>query len=337
MTSTADMGFRNASIDYRHLDEYFSFDDVLIVPAYSELKSPKEVVVSSRVSAIPVVSAAMDTVTGREMQQEMLRYGGLGIHHRYNVTDEELIKASLDGPIAVSPSMGTKFLEALAVRNPRAIAVIDVAHGHTKKMLDYVYAARLLGLTVWSGNVVTPQAVEDYLELGVDTFRVGIGGGSACTTRVMSGVGVPQLSALKLLKENFGDDAILISDGGHKTTGDIVKALYYADAVILGGMLAGHTECPGEVFIGDMGLEYKRFRGMASRAALKNAGKTVRIEGVSGSVPHRGPVSDTLDEIVTAIQTGFAYCGASSLAQFRRNAKLIRVTPSTQKESGARI
>lgn len=322
------------------MDEKFAFDDVLLIPQYSDLDSRSEVDISTSLPFVnlnvPIISSAMDRVTERSMQVAMELAGGLGIHHRFQINERELIESSKYGPVAVSPSMGEYFLDRLARVNPNAIAKIDVAHGNSKHALDYAEEASRLGLSVISGNVVTPSAAYRYKNVGVETICVGIGPGAACSTRVVAGVGYPQLSAIQEIHGVYPELSI-ISDGGIKSSGDIVKALAAgADAVIIGSLLAGTTESPGEA-VTQNGNLVKEFRGMAAPETLREAGKEVNPEGVSGVVPYRGLVKDVIDELAKGIRAGFAYLGARNIQELRKNAKWVRITQNGIREGEPRI
>src|SRR4030065_820249 len=226
----------------------FTFDDIVILPAYSDIER-EDVDIPSWFHwnnlRIPIFSSPMDTITEARVMFAMRLGGGLGFHHRYCDLEQLIYAAtSFNGGIAVAPSMGIDtVLEIVDKQYP--LVMLDVAHGHTKKNLDFCAELVKNGCIVVSGNVVTREAIRDYLNIGIKDFRVGVGSGSVCTTRTVGGVGIPQASAIKLLREAFQNDITIISDGGHKTTGDIVKALALgADFVMLGGMLAGCDEVP---------------------------------------------------------------------------------------------
>jgi len=286
-----------------------TFDDISLVPGYSDSERD-EIDITSKFFGvnmkIPVMSTSMDTITGMEMQKAMLSYGAFGIHHRY--CDEHLlIKASAYGGIAISPSMGTESIEKVMQMMSSPIFVLDVAHGHTKRNLDFCAELVKMGANVVSGNIVTPYAAEAYLKIGVKALRVGIGAGSVCTTRMVTGVGVPQLTAIRDIY-NACPEATIISDQGHRTTGDIVKALAFgANFVMLGGMLAGTDEAEGGT----------HFRGMASAGALSQRKKEYFVEGISKDVEPKGSVIKVLDEIKQAIETACYYLGVRNLSELK--------------------
>lgn len=325
----------------------FTFDDVSLVPQYSALRSRKDVDLSTRVGnqmlSIPILSSPMDTVTGTDMQIAMSNIGGMGIHHRY-CDIETTIKASSLGGIAVSPSMGFDFLERVT---KNTLLVIDVAHGDSKPALDYAEGLVTRGYYVMSGNICTGIAARRYMDVGVTVFRVGIGSGGNCSTRMVAGVGVPQLTAIMDVHEAC-PKCHVISDGGHRTAGDIVKALAGgADAVILGRMLAGSEESPGErrqcgeIAVDDVtGLGYyktnhkmqKALRGMASAEALDEAGKERNVEGVATWVNVDGPVKGIVKEICNGLRAGFAYLGSYNINQLQERAEFVLVTQNGYRE-----
>ncbi len=319
----------------------YTFDDILILPAYSEIER-EDVNIRSYFHwyclSVPIMSSPMDTITEVEMMNAMYMAGGLGFHHRYvvdsnnNIDFAKLGDAVFDpGGIAVCPSMGVDNIMAMFEGLEQyPLLILDVAHGHTKKNLDFCAELIKNGCVVVSGNVATPDAVNDYAMIGVRDFRVGIGSGSVCTTRTVAGVGVPQASAIRMLRKYFpADEGItLISDGGHRTTGDIVKALALgADFVMLGGMLAGLKEVP------EAGK--KEYRGMASRDARNGIGKLDSIpEGITKSIKSREDVSvaDVLKEIEGAIKLACYYVGAKNLKELREKSEIIFVTNNGYRE-----
>jgi IMP dehydrogenase len=303
----------------------FTFDDVSLVPQFTEAERGDIDIRSSLLyydMKIPIISSPMDTVSGLKMLVSIRDYGVVGIHHRY--CEIRYLEGALQhGGIAVSPSKGLVFIENLMryVGRP-TLFCLDVAHGHTKRNLDFAHELIKMGAEVISGNIVTEEAAEAYLKIGVKALRVGIGSGSACTTRVVTGVGIPQLTAIQNIYDAVGTDAVIISDGGHRTTGDIVKALAFgADFVMLGGMLAGTDEAEGGT----------HFRGMASAGALSERKKEYFVEGISKEVQPKGSVVKVLDEIKDAIETACYYLGASNLKELK-GSQYVYVTQNGWKE-----
>jgi IMP dehydrogenase len=343
------------------LKEKYTFDDLLLVPKKSNIRSiGNEVLTHTSIGTwellVPVVSAAMSTVTGTRMQQELLKLGCLGIHYRYSngrQTKEQqlqmLMLGAMNGPVAVAPSMGADLISVLVdelvdrgyVREGITLA-IDVAHGHRQGVLDFAKFLKSLKVTVWSGNIVTVDAAKDYwniLDPLTDALKIGIGPGAACTTRVVSGCGYPQASAIhEIYTSQYNNGTAIIADGGIKSSGDIVKALALgADAVIIGRLFAGTTEAPGEHFSDMHGDDWKVFEGMASESALQGAGKTVRVEGVSGTVPYVGAVEHVIKVLQDGISTGLAYTGSRNIDELRINAEFIKQTYAGILEGQPRI
>lgn len=290
----------------------YTFDDVLLLPGYADFERD-DVNITTRFFdkslELPIISSPMDTITEQGMIYAMEDNGGYGFHHRYcSLKTLRLVK----GGIAVSPSMD---MEKLCKYVSPTTVVLDVAHGHSKRNLEFCAELVRRGFKVVSGNIVTSKAVEDYLKIGVNTFRVGLGSGSVCSTRMVTGVGVPQAFAINTLRNRFSNITI-ISDGGHRTTGDIIKALALgADMVMLGGVLSGTDEVP------DKGkLEY---RGMASVNAQIDRGKQEFIEeGVSFPVTSKGSVKLVLEKIRNAIKLACYYTGSRNLLELRTCEKI---------------
>ncbi|MDC0719569.1 IMP dehydrogenase [Nannocystis bainbridge] len=469
-----------AAIEIR---EALTFDDVLLVPGYSEVL-PAQVSVQSRLTRdimvhIPLVAAAMDTVTEAATAICMARHGGLGVIHK-NLTPEQQaqevrrvkrsesgmvvdpitvtaehtlrealalmhahgfsglpvvegkrpvgiltsrdvrFETNLDQPVGrvmtrepicvrqgialedalallhkhriekllVVDAAGTELLGLITVKDirnaqthPHAIKdssgrlrvgaavgvgadtevraqalvhagvdvlVVDTAHGHSKGVLDTLRGVRASfpGLQIIAGNVATPQGYRALVEAGADAVKIGIGPGSICTTRVIAGVGVPQISAiLEAAEEAKKLGAPIIADGGIKYSGDVVKALAAgADTVMIGSLFAGTDEAPGELVL-YQGRSYKVYRGMGSLGAMKAGSKDRYFqgsvsderklvpEGIEGRVPHRGPLAESLYQIVGGIRSGMGYCGAATLEALREGSVFRKITAQGLRES----
>jgi len=304
----------------------YTFDDILILPAYSDLER-EDVDIHSYFHwyclSVPVMSSPMDTITEIKMMDAIYKAGGFGFHHRYCLIETLTNLRYIPGGIAVSPSMGIDTILSLYSANKDSIFIVDVAHGHTKKNLDFCAELIKNGCVVVSGNVATPWAVAEYVNIGVRDFRVGIGSGSVCTTRTVAGIGAPQASTIKWIRNEYpdGEGVSLISDGGHRTTADIVKALALgADFVMLGGMLSGCLEVPT--------LGKKVYRGMASRDARNNIDKYDIIpEGITKEInPRQISVTDILKEIEGSIKLACYYVGARNLQELRERSEIVFVT-----------
>ncbi|VDH03936.1 IMP dehydrogenase [Bergeyella zoohelcum] len=463
------------------IEQAITFDDVLLVPAYSEVL-PSQVSLQSRLTDkitlnVPIVSAAMDTVTEAEMAIAIARVGGLGFIHK-NMTIEEQaaqvnkVKRSENGmisdPVTLSKNhtlgeaketmarykisglpvvdeennligiitnRDVKYQEDLSVKvehlmtkenlitshkdtnleeakkillenrveklpivdeknklvglitikdidnqleypnankdkNGRLIVgagvgigndtmdrvkalvdagvdiiAVDSAHGHSKGVLDKVREIRNAypDLDIVGGNIVTPEAAKDLIDAGANVLKVGVGPGSICTTRVVAGVGVPQLSAIYNVYEYAQTrNVTVIGDGGIKLSGDIVKAIASgAGAVMLGSLLAGTDEAPGEEII-FQGRKFKSYQGMGSLAAMKRGGsqryfqseaKKFVPEGIEGRVPHKGRLEDVIFQLTGGICAGMGYCGAKDITTLQKDSKMMKITGSGLKES----
>ncbi len=332
----------------------YSFDDVLLEPRFSDIDSrwsinPGNDLDDSIHLKLPVISSPMDTVTEGAMAVTMNSMGGLGIIHRYNTIEEQTaivsncISQSCYMNVAAAVGVTGDYQErAMALREAGAkIICIDVAHGHhslVKNAMETIRSTLGSEVHLMVGNVATLEAFDALASWGANSIRVGIGGGSICSTRLVTGHGIPTFqSILDCSRTTY--DVKIIADGGIKTTGDMVKAYAAgADFVMIGSMLAGTKETPGEVFVGNSGKKYKVYRGMAS-AAAQNAwrGSSSTPEGVSTTVPYRGGVKGLLENISGGIRSGLSYSGARSLAELRSKSSFVLQTSSGQVESNTHI
>ena len=326
------------------------FDDVLLQPQYSTIRSrTEEVNISSSLGdglefSIPVISSPMDTVTGPQMARAIEDYGGLGVIHRYNTPQQqvELVRSahSLGTPIdrlAVAIGVGDKHIDRARLLYDAGVRIFcaDIAHGHHVLMKTMLTRLReIFGDTVhiMAGNVATLSGFNDLADWGADSIRVGIGGGSICSTRVQTGHGIPTLESIMMCAKS-DRNAKLIADGGIRTSGDIVKSLAAgADFVMLGSFLAGHAESPGDVIVIN-GESRMTYRGMASKdAQIAWRGHTASIEGVSSTVPYRGSLLPRIEELSTGIRSGFSYSGARTLRELQAKARFIHQTSSSVTE-----
>jgi IMP dehydrogenase len=315
--------------------ETFTFDDFLLVPehAYTDVRESESVTNQCFFNyklTLPIISTPMDTITEIPMMKAMWENGAVGVHHRY--CDFAMLKkaTSCIGGIAISPSMGIEKIAEL-YNFTNNFFVIDVAHGHSQKVLDFCQELIKNGIVnIVSGSIVTREAAHAYLRIGIKNLRIGVGGGSRCLTRVVTGFGYPQASAVYNIWQEFKDDAILISDGGCKNTGDIIKAYSVgADFVMTGYLLAGTDECPkpksGEYI----------YRGMASEDALASRKKEFFVEGDSAYVKPKGSVSRILIEIEDAIKHACHYGGVTHYKQLTEVEK-IRITNNSYLEGMTR-
>jgi IMP dehydrogenase len=325
------------------------FDDVLLEPQISSLRSRKEIKLTSALGShlfqMPVIASPMDTIITQSMLIEMDKFGGFGVIHRYNTIDEQvtLVTQTLaNNEVRFGAAVGVTgdYLERAQSLTDAGCSILclDVAHGHHTLMQEALTTLReSLGdnIHLMAGNVATLQGFNALADWGADSIRVGVGGGSICSTRVQTGHGVPTLQSV--FDCAMSDrDATLIADGGLRNSGDIVKALAAgADFVMCGSILAGTSETPGDIIRGKNGDQPRKlYRGMASREAQKSwRGKTGSVEGVSTTVPFRGPVQNVLRDLEWGIRSGLSYSGAKDLKELRAKAKFIRQSEAAQTES----
>ena len=340
------------SFSERIIPDGITFDDVLLCPAYSEVL-PREVSLKGSFSRnigldAPFASAAMDTVTEAPMAIAMAREGGIGVIHKNMSAQrqaEEVAKVKAEGlKVAAGVGITADALERVAALVQAGVdaVVLDSAHGHSKGVMDALKAikAAFPKLDVVVGNIATAQAAKDLIAAGADGLKVGIGPGSICTTRIVAGVGVPQLTAIADVAEVAGNIPV-IADGGLRYSGDVVKALAAgATCVMCGSMFAGTDEAPGEVVEVD-GVKMKGYRGMGSIDAMQagsadryfqKGAKKLVPEGVVARVAYKGPVADVLYQLVGGLRSGMGYCGAASIDALH-GARFIRISPATVQEN----
>jgi len=327
-----------------------TFDDVVLVPGYNGIRSRQNVTTSvdlgGRTFEIPIISSNMDTITENEMADAISDLGGMGILHRFmSIAENVKMFDQLKNPkrTAISIGIGKDGLvraEALIAAGADIICV-DVAHGHSKEVNRTIRSLREKysdNILVIAGNVATYAGADYLAAAGADAIKVGIGNGSVCTTRIKTGFGVPQLTALMDCRKV---DRILISDGGVRHPADAVKALAAgANFVILGGMLAGTDETPGDIVdrkdeAGNI-IKVKIFRGMASREAqedfMGSMSEWKTAEGVAIDVPAKGSVKLVILDVMGGIRSGLTYCGASTVADLQRKAQFMEITPAARVE-----
>ena len=340
-----------------------TYDDVLLLPDESDV-IPSEVETKTRLTrniniAVPVLSSAMDTVTEARMAIAMAKAGGIGIIHRNLSIDDQVknvIEAKKSGIVGAAVGVGDDgFARASALIEAGVdVVVVDTAHGHHRAVLDAVARIRKAfpSIEIIGGNVATRAGAQALINAGVDAVKVGVGPGSICTTRVVAGVGVPQVTAIMEAHKACVKAGIpLIADGGLQYSGDIVKAIVAgADSVMLGSLLAGTEESPGEV-IKINGLKYKGYRGMGSLGAMQSRGEQKSYskdrymqddvlaedklvpEGIEGKVAARGPVATVVHQLVGGLRSGMGYAGAPTIADLQKNGRLIQITSAGLQES----
>jgi len=337
-----------------------SYDDILLAPQYSNIKSRSEINIGSLLAgpyattqfALPIIASPMDTISETAMGITMWEQGGFAVIHRYNSIEEQIalvdrviVGANANAAAAIGAS-GDYLDRAKALYDTGVrIFCIDVAHGHHLHVKNALYELRrTLGENahLMAGNVATLEGFVDLATWGANSVRVGIGGGSICSTRIQTGHGIPTLESIiatRIAKDGgrFANVKV-VADGGAKSSGDIVKALACgADFIMAGSLLAGTDECPGEVLETKKG-KFKTYRGMASKDAQINwRGKTASLEGISTVVPYRGPVAGVLAELARGIRSGLSYSGARSIQELQKKAQFIIQSSSGQTESSTHI
>ena len=348
------------------------FDDVLLTPQYSEVETRKNIDLSifnfensiAKLTPIhldlkcPIVGSPMDTVMSPEVAAVLADSGAFGVLHRYCTIEESVnqFKKVLDifktqtPNVMVAIGATGDYLEraqTLYEAGCRAFCV-DVAHGHHVSVKNAVTQLRLKfgdEVHLMTGNVATLDAFNDLADWGSNSIRVGVGGGSMCSTRIRTGHGIPTLqSVMDCAKSDR--DVFIVADGGIRNSGDAVKALAAgADMIMLGSILAGHDECPGDL-VDSHGLTYKssqpigvplfkKFRGMASREAqLQWRGRVSVVEGESTMIPYKGPMINTITDLLEGIKSGISYSGARTIRELRSKAKFVTVTSQGVRENG---
>ena len=334
------------------IKEALTFDDVTLAPNYSEIL-PSETNTSIKLSKnltlkIPLISSAMDTVTEGSMAAAIAEKGGIGVIHR-NLSIEKQIfeikkvkqkKLLVGAAVGASPEEHRRAKRIL--KEDLDLIVVDTAHAHTKKVSDIIkmiVKTKPKKTTLCAGNIATAEAAKFLIKLGVDAIKVGIGPGSICTTRLVAGIGVPQLSAIMNVKSGVGNRKVsIIADGGIKFSGDIAKALAAgADAVMIGSLFAGTDQAPGKI-IKKNGKLFKSFRGMGSIGAMnkgsadryfqtkqKNSSKYVP-EGVEGLVKYKGKVDKVIYQLVGGLKSSMGYLGSKKITHLRKKPKFYKIT-----------
>jgi IMP dehydrogenase len=341
------------------IKEALTFDDVTMVPKYSEVL-PSEVNTKIELSKdlilnIPILSSAMDTITESKMAIAIAKVGGIGVIHRNLDIKKQIeeIKKVKKEKLLVGAAVGAGPLElkrAEAILKERVdLIVVDTAHGHSKKVAEIIKIIKKKKTdktTLCAGNIATADAAKFLIKLGVDVIKVGIGPGSICTTRLVAGIGVPQLSAILNVKKGVKNNKTkIISDGGIKYSGDIAKAIAAgADAVMIGSLFAGTLETPGKL-IKKNGILYKSFRGMGSVGAM-NKGSADRYfqkkqkdmskyvpEGVEGFAKFKGNVTSIIYKLIGGLKSSMGYLGAEKIINLKNKTKFVKITKAGFYES----
>ena len=336
------------------------FDDILLLPHDSSpIISRSRIDLTTKIGnpnnpdAIlnlngPIISAPMDSISSYEMLYALNKSGSIGMTCRSEDLNIKLKKVcdinknAIGVTINISDIYDCKTVDAIVSKGIKII-LLDIANGHLKLAADSISDLRLMvpsSTHIMCGNVASYGAYKMLMDAGADSVRVGIGGGAACTTRLMTGFGAPTLSSIMNIYEHVKNDYVngIVADGGIKNSGDIVKALGAgASAVMLGSMLAGHDEC------GSINGKYY-LSGLASKEyILKERGLTdvknpiISFEGVTGEVSPKGPALEGIYNILNNVRSAFTYSGASNIKELQDTLEYIEVSPSSARESGSRI
>ena len=341
------------------IKEALTFDDVTLAPRYSEVLPSDvdtKIILSKNLTLkIPILSSAMDTVTESKMAIAIAKAGGIGVIHRnldikkqiYEINKVKKKNLIVGAAVGAGPKE-IKRAEAI-LKEKVDLIVVDTAHAHTKKVSEIIkkiIKKKSKHTTLCAGNIATAEAAKFLIKLGVDIIKVGIGPGSICTTRLVAGIGVPQLSAILEVKKGTKNKKVsIISDGGIKFSGDIAKALAAgADAVMIGSLFAGTKETPGKL-IKKNGQLYKNFRGMGSVGAM-NKGSAERYfqkiqqdtskyvpEGVEGLVKYKGDLKNIIYKLIGGLKSSMGYLGSKKIINLRNKPKFLKITKAGFYES----
>jgi IMP dehydrogenase len=341
------------------IKEALTFDDVTLAPKYSEIL-PSDVDTSIKLTnniklKIPLLSSAMDTVTESRMAIAIGKAGGIGVIHRNLEIKKQIeeikkvkkLKLLVGAAVGAGPKELQRAKEIL--KEGVDLIVVDTAHGHTKKVsevIKYIKKIKDKKIALCAGNIATPEAAKFLIKLGVDIIKVGIGPGSICTTRLVAGIGVPQLSAILSVRKGIKNKKVkIISDGGIKYSGDLAKAFAAgADAVMIGSLFAGTDETPGKI-IKRNGKLFKSFRGMGSVGAMnkgsadryfqskqKNLSKYVP-EGVEGFAKYKGKVGNIIYKLIGGLRSSMGYLGSRQIKYLRNKPQFVKITKAGFYES----
>ena len=341
------------------IKEALTFDDVTLAPRYSEVL-PSDVDTSIKLTdnirlKVPLISSAMDTVTESKMCIAIAKAGGIGVIHRNLDIKKQIveIRKVKKQNFLVGAAVGAGLNEFDRAKNVLKenidLIVVDTAHGHTKTVAEIIKKIKKIKpkkTALCAGNIATPEAAKFLIKLGVDIIKVGIGPGSICTTRLVAGIGVPQLSAILNVRNGLSKrKSVIIADGGIKFSGDIAKALSAgADAVMIGSLFAGTDEAPGKIVKRD-GKLFKSFRGMGSIGAM-NKGSADRYfqkkqndsskyvpEGVEGFIKYKGSVSKIIYKLVGGLRSSMGYLGCKQIKNLKNKPKFVKITKAGFYES----
>lgn len=334
-----------------------SYDDVLMVPRYSNVSSRLSVDLSPTVLSpliklkYPIMSAAMDTVTNGEMASQLYEMGCFGIVHRFQSIEDRIGQTKLYpfASMGVAVGLQDSVDDCVKLAGSFDLIAVDVAHAHNEQVMEFVRKLdeRISDpISIMVGNVATGAAALDMIDAGADVIKVGIGPGAACTTRIVTGFGVPNVTAIMNVKaaiEEHADGQIvpIVADGGIRNSGDAAKALAAgADYVMLGSLFSGTEEAPGEV-VEFNGRRMKKFRGMASNDAQQDWKDGLKLgtvaEGVETMVPYKGTACNVVNDIVGGLRSSFTYAGATTMREFYDRTLFLKVTSNSLRESQPHI
>ena len=338
----------------RIISEGLSYDDVLITPKYNKIRSRTEVSLKTKVTRnywldMPLIAANMDTICESGMAIAFGRLGGLGVIHRFLTFEKqaEEVRKVREAGLICAAAIGIKDYEERVKRLKDAgvnILVLDIAHGHSKfagKTLDWI-KQNFPEIDVMVGNIATKDAAHYFLSKGADAIKVGIGPGSLCTTRIMTGVGIPQITAIMDAYEETQNRIPLCADGGIKEPGDVAKAIGAgANTVMIGGIIAGTDETPGVVFEDSLGKRIKEYRGMASYDATvkrleldgRKHDEVISVEGEKTMVFAKGSVEPIIKRYLGGLTSGMTYVGAKFIDEFCGKADFIKISSAGFRES----
>jgi IMP dehydrogenase len=319
-----------------HGKQALTYDDIQLIPAYSDIESRQNIDLTTQLTTnyrirVPLIASPMDTVCDSEMAVAMAELGGIGCIHRFNTIEEQAHEVSLTSVsvrnkdwftphvMAAVGANGDYLERAQELVNAGAnVILIDVAHGYHKFVIDAIHNLKSnlpSHVDIIAGNVATGGAALRLQDAGADAIRVGIGGGSLCTTRIKTGFGVPNVTSLQDCAQTVS--VPIIACGGIRSSGDIAKALAVgANSVILGSLIAGTKEAPGPIIEKSSGL-YKRYRGAASLETKSIHGQATRnVEGESTVVPFKGKVKFVVDGLLDGLRSALSYAGATNLNEY---------------------
>ncbi|HKJ69054.1 MAG TPA: IMP dehydrogenase [bacterium] len=322
------------------IEDVMTKENLITVPVGTTLKEAESILQKHKIEKLLVVD-------GNDSLRGLITVKDIQKRNQYpHATKDEHGRLIVGAAVGVVPESLER--AELLVESSVDVLVVDTAHGHSERVIGMVkeLKKRFPNTEIIAGNVGTGQGTQALIDAGVDAIKVGIGPGSICTTRVVSGVGVPQITAITDCASTAAKEGIpVIADGGIRYSGDIAKALAAgADTVMIGSLFAGMEESPGETILYE-GRSYKTYRGMGSVGAMKEGSKdryfqdmqdeSTKLvpEGIEGMIPYRGPVSDTIYQLVGGVRSAMGYCGAATLPEFKREAEFIRVSPAGVRES----